>query len=133
MKKIISTFLLLTMWLNMGGCAAVMAVNQPAKVDEGVLAVGMPRDSVMAELGAPISTDTIAGKKTDIFKFQQGYSTGVKVCRMVFHVVADVFTLFLWELIGMPTETIYAGKKKAIRVTYDQQNNVETVLTLKES
>ena len=35
--------------LNLSGCAAVMAANQPSKIDEGVLAVGIPRDYVMAE------------------------------------------------------------------------------------
>lgn len=130
--KFISTFLLFSCCINLSGCAVMMAANQPAKVDEGILAVGMPRDSVLAELGAPVSTETKDGKRIDIINFTQGTNMGWKIGRAVFHGAADFFTLFLWELIAMPIEMVWGKKEKSVRVIYDSKDQIETVQYLKK-
>lgn len=132
MKKFISIILLLIFSFYASGCAVIMAARQPGKVDDKVLNVGMPRDSVLVELGAPISSDIKDGKRVDIYQYEQGFSMGTKIIRCLFHAVADFFTLFLWELIGTPTEMIWSGEKKAVRVTYDSTDKVETVVYLKK-
>ena len=132
MKKLISIGLLLIFSFYASGCSVILAAKQPGKVDEKVLRVGMPRDLVLAELGAPISSEIKDGKKVDILSYEQGYSVGTKIFRCVFHAVADFFTFFLWELIATPGEVIWSGEKKAVRVTYDATDKVETVLYLKK-
>jgi hypothetical protein len=130
MKKMIALALIVGM-LN-SGCAVMMAANQPSKVDEGVLTAGMPRNAILAELGAPITTDTTNGKRTDLISYTQGTGTGWKVGRAVFHGIADVATIFLWELIATPIETIWGKKDKSVQVVYDAKGNVETVQYLKK-
>lgn len=62
-----------------------------------------------------------------MFNFRQGYGKGVKAGRAIFHGVADVFTLGLWEVIGTPTEMIIDGKVIKVEVIYDQEDRVEKV------
>jgi hypothetical protein len=132
MKKFLLIGLLLAVSFSSSGCAVILAAKQPGKVDEKVLNYGMPRDSVLAELGAPINTETKEGKRVDIYQYEQGFSIGTKVFRCAFHATADFFTFFLWELIATPAETMWSGEKKATRVTYDATDKVETVLFLKK-
>ncbi len=121
----------LSLLLN-SGCAVYMAAHQPPKKNMGVLAVGMPRDTAIAEFGAPVHTEVQDGKKVDIFKFTQGYSGGTKAVRAVGHGVADVLTLGLWEVVGTPAEAVLDGKEIAIKVIYDEKNTIEQVIYLKE-
>jgi hypothetical protein len=127
-KKLLSVLLCFTL----SGCAVMMAANQPHKVDEGVLAAGMARDSVLAELGAPVKTETLEGKKTDLINFTQGTNLGWRIGRAVFHGVADFFTFFIWELIAIPIESVWGKKEKSVRVIYDATDKVETVQYLKK-
>ena len=52
--------------------------------------------------------------------------------RVIFHSVADVFTLGLWEVVGTPTETIFSGSEMAFQVSYDDDDHVEEVIVLKK-
>ena len=110
------------------GCAVYMAANQPGKKDLGALTVGMPRQSVIADLGAPVFTEEKDGEKSDIFRFKQGYSGGTKAVRAAAHGVADVFTLGLWEVVGTPAEAVMSGKDMAIKVTYDKEEKLKEVI-----
>ncbi len=121
-------FLLLAwfaIWLP--ACSAYMAVNQPEKKDVGVLSKGTPRVVVMAELGQPVGTIVKDGKRTDIFHFHKGSDGGWKAGRAAFHAIADVFTIGLWEIVGMPMEGVVKGDKIRVIVLYDADNSVETV------
>lgn len=131
MKKVVIGALILSSFMS-SGCAVYMAANQPGKKDMKVLAAGMPRDAVISELGAPISSEMDNGKRVNIFKFTQGYSDGNKAIRAVGHGVADVFTLGLWEVVGTPAEATINGKEVAVKVIYDQANKVDQVVYLKE-
>lgn len=106
------------------GCSVFMAAKQPKKKDLAVLTPGTPRPLLIAEFGAPIHTETKDGNKVDVFSFVQGYSTGAKTGRAVFHGAADVFTLGLWEVIGTPTEAAFDGQDMAVQVNYDANDKV---------
>ena len=108
-----------------------MAAKQPVKKNVGLFEVGVPRSALIAEFGAPIISETKEEKKIEIFKFLQGYSTGAKVGRAFFHGAADVVTLGLWELVGIPTEITFSGDEMAYLVKYDKDDLVEEVLALK--
>ena len=117
----------------LSGCAVVKATNQPGKKDLSVLNKGTPRESVVAELGTPISTEIKNGQKVDIFNFVQGYSKVTNTARAVGHGVADVMTLGLWEVIGTPVEGIANGEVNQVEVKYNKQNRVAQVIPLKGS
>ena len=126
MKKVwILSFLLVLVT----GCSVVMATQQPGRKDLSVLSKGVERSRVIAELGSPLITDVVDGKKQDVFAFKQGYSTGAKAGRAVFHGVADVFTLGLWEVVGTPAEAVFHGSEVKVRVLYDKDDKVDSILT----
>ena len=116
----------------MTGCAAVMASRQPDKRNTSVLSPGTPRGFVVAELGTPVLSETRDGNKVDTFTFKQGYSTTTKVLRAMFHIAADVFTLFLWEIIGMPIEMVASGTDTNVQVTYDENDKVQSSFVLEK-
>ena len=97
-----------------------------------VMTIGTPRSMVLGELGQPISSETKDGQKVDVFAFVQGYSTGAKTSRAIFHGVADVFTAGLWEVVGTPTEAVFHGTKVSYEITYDERDKVCKCVPLSE-
>jgi hypothetical protein len=116
--------------LLVSGCSAYMAANQPGQKDLALIEVGQSRSKLIAELGAPLNSDTRNGQRIDVFKFTQGYHTGVKVGRAVLHGAADVATLGLWEIVGTPTEGYFNGTQISLEVTYDQNDRVARIVPL---
>ncbi len=112
--------------LPAAGCSVYMAASQPEKKDLSALdSGGMPRDHVIAKLGAPTSSTMHEdGTRTDIYEFYEGSAGGWKVGRATFHAVADVFTLGLWEIVGTPTEMAVKGEKVTARAIYDKAMNL---------
>ncbi len=113
------------------GCAVFMAANQPDKKNVDLFTVGTQRSMLIAEYGAPTESENRDGKDYDTFRFVQGYSTGTKVGRAVFHGVADVLTIGLWEVVGTPTEAIFDGDHMAYEVSYDEEDRIDQVTVLK--
>jgi len=130
-KKYILILVALSMFSS--GCSVFMAAKQPNKKDIELFRVGTPRSMLLAEFGLPTAAETREdGKKYEIYSFTQGYSTGAKAGRAVFHGAADVFTLGLWEVIGTPTEGVFDGNEMAFEVRYDTDNKVDQVIPLKK-
>ena len=125
MKNKMLSFVLLSLMICSSGCSVFMAVKQPGVKDLSVLDVGHKRSDVIAELGAPVLTEEEDGKKKDIFVFTQGYSTGNKTARALFHGAADVFSLGLWEVVGTPAEAVANGREMKAEVIYDADDKVE--------
>lgn len=127
-NKLLLSLLLPLSMLVIASCSVVMATQQPGRKDLSVLSKGVERPRVIAELGSPLSTETMKdGCKADTFAFVQGYSTGAKAGRAVFHGVADFFTLGLWEVVGTPGEAIFSGSKVKAKVEYDKDDRVTNV------
>ncbi|MBK9663871.1 MAG: hypothetical protein IPO71_13305 [Nitrosomonas sp.] len=124
--------LLALIMITISGCSVFMAAKQPVKKDISLFEVGVPRTTLIAEYGAPILSEYKNEKKIEIFKFIQGYSTGAKVGRAFFHGAADVVTLGLWELIGIPTEITFSGDELAYLVRYDENDLVDEVIPIKK-
>lgn len=129
-KRFWATALLAAYGLQFSGCAAVSALKQPEKKNLQVLNQGTSRDNVIAYLGAPISTEREAGGIVDIYQFVQGYTGANKATRATMHVVFDIFTLFLWEIVAWPAEAIFDGEKMTVKVTYDDQKQIRDVVYL---
>ena len=68
----------------------------------------------------------------EVFRFIQGYSTGAKAGRALFHGAADVVTLGLWEVVGTPAEAVFSGDEMAYQVSYDKDDRVDQVTALKK-
>ncbi len=131
-RFILPKLLLALLAISISGCSVFMAAKQPVKKDISLFEVGVPRTALIAEYGAPIISEYKNDKKFEIFKFVQGYSTGAKVGRAVFHGAADVVTLGLWELVGIPTEITFSGDEMAYLVKYDENELVDEVIPIKK-
>ena len=114
------------------GCSVFMAAKQPDTKNAELFKVGTPRSMLLAEFGLPTVSEVRDGKKYEVFKFVQGYSTGAKVGRAMFHGVADVFTLGLWEIVGTPIEGVFSGDEMAYEVSYDGNDRIDQVTALKK-
>jgi hypothetical protein len=123
--------LLVLLAVSASGCSVAMAAHQPSRKETELLIPGVPRNLVLAELGAPISSETKDGKRVEGFSFVQGYRKGVRIGRTVGHATADVLTLGLWEVAGTPTEAVLDGTKVAYEVTFDANDKVEKVVSLR--
>jgi hypothetical protein len=135
MKGILRTIFVavcLVLFASAYGCAVNRAANQPDEKDTSLLSAGTPRAKILAEFGAPINTEIKDGKKTDVYSFTQGYSSGAKAGRVFLHGAADIMTLGLWELVGGSVEGAYNGEKVSFQVTYDENDFVKKVLALNE-
>ncbi|MSR77648.1 MAG: hypothetical protein EXS63_05420 [Candidatus Omnitrophica bacterium] len=129
-KKQVPLVLLLIVMQLTSGCAAVTALKQPSKKNLNVLTPGTARENVITYLGAPISSEKNNGDTVEIYKFRQGYSGGNKATRATTHIILDIFTLFIWELIGWPIEAVVNGQDMTIKVTYDSENRLKDVAFL---
>jgi hypothetical protein len=109
------------------GCAAIKATQQPDKRDMSRLNAGVPRTHLIAELGAPIWSQERDGEVTDVFVFRQGYTKGTKAGRALVHGAADVATCGLWEVVGIPVETLADGTEVQVEVRYDEKRLVKSV------
>ena len=132
MKPIVALFAIAGVALTLTGCSVAMAAHQPSRKDVKVFNHGMPRSLVVAEVGAPVTTETRAGKRVEVYAFTQGYSKAARVSRTIGHGAADVFTFGLWEVVGTPTEAAFNGKRVVYEVTYDTADRIENVVVLKK-
>ncbi|HUY33764.1 MAG TPA: hypothetical protein VMV69_13520 [Pirellulales bacterium] len=125
---------MLAAWLVAGaaGCAAFKASQQPERKNLSVLKPGTPRTHMIAELGAPIwSERNPDGSTTDVFSFKQGYSKRAKTGRALFHGAADVVTGGLWEVAGIPIETVANGTDVRLVVTCEANGYISKVEPIK--
>jgi len=132
MKKSLFWLVIISLTILSSGCSVFMAAKQPDLKNEDLFKVGISRSALLAEFGNPISSNTKDGEKFEVFKFIQGYSTGAKTGRAVFHGVADVLTLGIWEIVGTPTEAAFSGDEKCYEVVYDENDIIKQVTALKK-
>lgn len=130
MRRFYIAIISLVMLLGTSGCAVYMATNQPRQLNLAVLKPGTERDLVIAELGAPVTSEALPEGKKEIYTFIQGYSKLAKASRALFHGAADVFTIGLWEAVGTPLESAFDGKRISVRVIFDSTGKVKESTTL---
>jgi hypothetical protein len=108
------------------GCGVYMAFTQPPRVDtEALEAGGLNRDAVIERLGAPkTSLKNADGSREDIYEFYAGSSSGWKAARGTFHLIADVLTVALWEIVATPTEYAARGEKITARADFDNTDRL---------
>ncbi|MDA8089855.1 MAG: hypothetical protein M0Z61_06505 [Nitrospiraceae bacterium] len=131
MKNLGLVLAVLCVMIFINGCSVFLAARQPDKKDLSVCDIGTSRSLVLSEFGKPLYSSKDGDYNYDIFAFVQGYSRGTRTGRALFHGVADVFTLGLWETVGTPIEIAASGTKMRIKITYDKDNRVMKVENLK--
>ncbi len=114
------------------GCSVYMAANQDDAKEMSIITEGQPRSVMLGEFGQPVSTVNRADGTVeyDVFSFRDGYSGGAKAGRALFHGVADVFTLGLWEVIGTPVEAVANGDQMSYKIFYDEHGEVSNIVPL---
>lgn len=132
MKSIAVLLIISLLMLPLSGCSVVMALKQPTKKNLNVLSAGASRDNIITYLGAPIASEIKDGKRVEIYQFTQGYSGGVKASRALWHGLADLLTIFIWELIGMSAEAVADGNQMTIKITFDDKDRIEDFVYLQQ-
>jgi len=108
-----------------------MAATQPDRKDPEFFREGANRHQLLATYGQPIASEVSQdGKKQEVYKFVDGYSLPVRVGRVVWHGVADIATLCIWELLGIPLELAFNGTPYVFSVTFDENNRATEVKPL---
>jgi hypothetical protein len=108
------------------GCGVYMAFTQPPHVDTAAFeAGGVSRDMAIEKLGIPKSSVKNAdGTRDDIFEYYEGSKEGWKIGRGVFHLLADIVTIALWEIVATPTEYGLRGSKNTAQVNFDSNDRL---------
>jgi hypothetical protein len=123
MNKLVRTmFPLALVGLFGTGCADIMAIKQPSPFTPSTLVTGTKRVDIIGELGQPVTSETHTNGLTDAYKYVDGGSKnngGSKTVRVILYTGGDLCTLFLAEIIWMPTEIIgFAGTDHAVTVDF---------------
>jgi hypothetical protein len=71
-------------------------------------------------------------QETRNLHIQARLQTATRAGRAVFHGVADVFTLGLWEVVGTRTELVFQGEEMAFDVSYDENDRIDKVTVLQK-
>lgn len=104
------------------GCAEVMAIKQPKPYKPTCLTPGTKRVAIIGELGQPVNSEVHTNSITDVYKYVDGgakNSAASKTVRVIVYVGGDVFTLFLTQIIWIPTEAFgFAGTDHVVTVDY---------------
>lgn len=113
---------LLAISLFASGCAQVMAIRQPRPFTPAALTNNAKRVDVIAELGQPLTSEEHSNLLTDAYAYVDGGSKNngaAKAGRIVLYTAGDVFTVFLDQIIWMPTEHFgFAGTDHSVMVDY---------------
>lgn len=117
--------------LALGGCSVVKAAEQAPRKDLSVLDRGTPRKLVLLEFGQPAVSEKSETGRSDLYKFNLGFTSGERALRAFGHGTADFFTLGLWEIVGTPIETVWEGEDARIAINYDAQDRVSGVDVLR--
>ena|SRR3990167_7980074 len=112
--------IILCVTVSVSGCSVVMAARQPEKKDLDVVRQGATLAQVRSEFGEPVLREEKDGTITEVYNFKQGYHTGTKAARSLFHGAADLFTLGIWEVVGTPTEAVFHGRDMSVQVDYKE-------------
>lgn len=119
MRSVCLALLLLTQV----GCAQYMAFTQKGRLDRRVLQPGSERMQIVGKLGAPKMTNEEPGPVlVDTYNYTDGGQrnrSGWRAARIVLYTAGDFFTLFLSQLLFMPSELLLKGSDYMAVVEYE--------------
>src|ERR1700690_1858103 len=107
MKTIITTAAGILTAALLTGCAQVMCLKQPKPFTPTTTCVGSRRTAIIGELGQPVSSEDQTNSLSETYKYVDGggkNNGGSKTIRVILYTGGDLFTLWLDQIIWMPTE-----------------------------
>jgi hypothetical protein len=103
-------------------CSIYKAATAPPPVPLERVHAGAPRSQVMSVLGGPKTSEVSNEERIDVYEFIDG-NTGASKLRIVPYIAADLFTLFLAELVLWPLElAVLQGSEGRAIVTYGPED-----------
>jgi hypothetical protein len=108
-------------------CSIFMQAERPLHKNVNVLEPGNDRTEVLQELGLPEQNyPTNDGGQVDVYKIAITSETKAsKAGWSALHIVADILTLFLWELVATPIESATQPAVRTYVVTYGRDNKIQ--------
>jgi hypothetical protein len=110
-----------------------MAASRSTYRDTGILQIGADRMVVLKELGPPDASMKLENRGyKDIYKIDpEAHRTGSKGAAVAGHLVADVLTLGLWEVVGTPLELAAQDRPVTFLLKYDAEGKLVDMETIK--
>jgi hypothetical protein len=107
------------------GCASYVAMNQPAPTDDQLVGIGMHRAEVEQILRTGGSAYQEPNDHVRVrYEYSDGAHQGTKA-RVLLYIAADLFTLFLSELIFWPIElAVQQNAERTAAADYDGSNRL---------
>jgi hypothetical protein len=126
MKRFVMVLFVGATSLFISGCGVYMAFTAPPPVDVTAFdEQKLPRPYLIERLGMPKgSTIHDDGTIEDVYEFYEGQSQGWSKGRGVLHVVGDVLTLALWEIVATPFEWAARGDKITAVAEFDKNQQL---------
>lgn len=118
----------------LAGCSVAMSASRSTyKGDPALLQVGADRSLIESTFGSPNMTASLDGGRTKvIYKIDpDAHREGSKAAAVAGHVVMDVLTLGLWEVVGTPLELAAQDKFTSYILVYNTSQKVESVEVIK--
>ena len=124
---------LLTAAIPITGCSVYMSASRSTYKDTSVIQLGADRAVVLKELGPPHASLKLEnGGYKDIYKIDpDAHRAGSKGAAVAWHVIADIFTIGLWEVVGTPLELAAQDKPVTFILKYDDKEKLVEMETVK--
>jgi hypothetical protein len=107
------------------GCSVGMAMSGKKSPNLGLIQEGASRGQIELQLGPPIKTASLDnGKRMDIYEYETGNEPSP--ARAFGHLVMDILTFGLWEILGTPLEG-FTGDKYQLTVMYNKRDRVASI------
>ncbi len=108
----------------LAGCSVLMAMEGDEDRDYSSFRPGTHREDVHQRFGPPVTSITEDGQTVDTYKIEEGDESNPG--RGVVHLLADLATLGIWEVIATPFEW-FQGKDVTYVLRYGADDTVESV------
>ncbi len=129
-----SLFWILSLLLLSIGCSALMAGQRSTyKGDPAIIQVGAERSTIETTLGPPNMVVSLEeGGAKAVYKIDpDAHTLAGRNAAVAWHLVADVFTRGLWEIVGTPAELAAQDKFVTYLIYYGKDGKVERVEVVK--
>ncbi len=115
------------------GCSAFMAGQRSTYRDARVIQVGAERAEVEDRLGPPdLVVPLDDGAARAVYKVDpHAHPRWARNAAVVGHLVADVLTFGLWEIVGTPLELAAQDRPVTYLVHYGKDGRIEKVETIR--
>lgn len=118
----------------LSGCSVAMSAKRSTyQGDPSIIQTGADRMQIENTFGSPDMTASLNdGESKVIYKIDpNAHKEGTRNAAVAGHVVADVLTLGLWEIVGTPLELAAQDEFTTYIIVYDENNKIKSVEIVK--